>query len=209
MGFDLYGEEPKSNTEMPDWVSDYQDEKGWAKWDKIEKDKKNDEYFAATEKNEKENPGVYFRNNVWWWRPLWTYACDICEQHMSEKDLAAGDYNDGYVINKETAMQMAISLTTAEHDGSLDMYVKMYNKEFDKARANNKEVKRLKEELNQTVIEATGNKDTYPALYKGKHKKLFEELTEKENWGGHYPFHKDNAIAFRKFVEESGGFRIC
>ena len=69
MGFDLYGEEPKSNTEMPDWVSDYQDERGWAKWDKIEEDKKNDEYFEATEKNEKENPGVYFRNNVWWWRP--------------------------------------------------------------------------------------------------------------------------------------------
>jgi len=209
MGFDLYGEEPKNNTELPKWIHEYQDDEGWANWEKIEKDDKKDEYFAATNKNEEENPGVYFRNNVWWWRPLWSYACDICEPHLSDKDLAAGDYNDGYIIDKQTAALMAVSLTTAEHDGSLDIYVKMYNKQFDEARANNKEVDKLKEELRQTVIKDTGNKDTYPALYEGKHKRLYERLTEKENWGGHYPFHKENAIAFRKFVEESGGFRIC
>ena len=21
--------------------------------------------------------GEYFRNNVWWWRPLWDYCCEV------------------------------------------------------------------------------------------------------------------------------------
>lgn len=209
MGFDLYGEKPKNNAPMPKWVSEYQDNEGWAKWDKLEEDDKKKEYFEATGDHEKMNPGTYFRNNVWWWRPLWNYVIEICAKDMTKKDLAAGDYNDGYVIKESTAMKMAVSLFTAENDGTLKSYVKAYNKNFDEARAINKKLDRLKEELKQEVIKATGDKDVYPNKYKGKYKKMFEKLSEQENWGGHYPFHIDNAIAFRLFVEESGGFRIC
>jgi hypothetical protein len=209
MGFDLYGENPKSNTEMPKWVSKYQDKEGWANWEKIEKDDKQKEYFAATGDHEKMNPGTYFRNNVWWWRPLWGYVCDTCEHFMEKDEMGAGEYNDGFVIKEETAMKMAVALSTAEHDGTLKMYVRTYKKQFDEAVTLNKKLDKLKAELRQEVIEATGNKDTYPSIYEGKYRKRFEKLNEQENWGGHYPFHIDNAIAFRLFVEESGGFKIC
>ena len=40
------------------------------------------------------NPDKYFRNNVWWWRPLWDYVCNTCYDILSEKDMNAGSYND-------------------------------------------------------------------------------------------------------------------
>ena len=50
---------------------------------------------------EAENPGVYFRNNVWHWRPLWDYVCLACGDTMTTSDLEAGHYNDGHEIDAD------------------------------------------------------------------------------------------------------------
>ena len=47
--------------------------------------------------------GEYFRANVWYWRPLWNYTCDTCDDILSKEDMLQGEYNDGYEINAEKA----------------------------------------------------------------------------------------------------------
>ena len=32
----------------------------------------------------KEEKGEYFRNNVWWWRPLWDFVAQIDELYSEE-----------------------------------------------------------------------------------------------------------------------------
>ena len=81
MGYDVFGLNPKENTPKPAILSG-------DVWKMEEEEKK--EYFEASNKWEAENKGVYFRNNVWWWRPLWNYVCEVCEDVMSQEDVAAG-----------------------------------------------------------------------------------------------------------------------
>ena len=51
--------------------------------------------------------GEYFRNSVWWWRPLWDYVCDVCRDILTKKDKDAGHYNDGHRIDSHKAAQIA------------------------------------------------------------------------------------------------------
>jgi len=90
MGMDVYGINPELKSKrpiMPDW-------------DKAT-DEQKDKYFEGCLQWEAENPGVYFRNNVWSWRPLWDYVCLACGDTMTEDDLQAGHYNDGHEIEEE------------------------------------------------------------------------------------------------------------
>ena len=52
-----------------------------------------------------ENPGVYFRNNVWWWRPLWDFVCMQCDDFMTESQKMGGSYNDGKLIDQVIHLQ--------------------------------------------------------------------------------------------------------
>ena len=75
MGFDLYGEKPITNEfkHQERW-----DELSSMSYDERESKGFSDEYYTLMSKYEKINPGAYFRNNVWWWRPLWSFVCEHC-----------------------------------------------------------------------------------------------------------------------------------
>lgn len=65
MGMDVYGLRPKLVGEKPDapnWSTATNEEK--------------DVYFKASEAWEEENPGYYFRANIWAWRPI-HILCDL------------------------------------------------------------------------------------------------------------------------------------
>ena len=90
MGMDVFGINPELKSQrpiMPDWDTATDEQK--------------DKYFEETQKWEAENPGGYFRNNVWHWRPLWDYVCLACGDTMTTSDLEAGHYNDGHEIDAE------------------------------------------------------------------------------------------------------------
>jgi len=79
MGMDVYGENPKlisAKPVQPDFGDATQEEK--------------DQYFNDLEEFERTNVGYYFRNNVWWWRPLWMYVADVCSDVLSEEEIEAG-----------------------------------------------------------------------------------------------------------------------
>ncbi len=48
--------------------------------------------------------GEYFRNNVWWWRPLWNYCIEVAPELTSEVN---GEYNNGDGLNAEGAIALS------------------------------------------------------------------------------------------------------
>ena len=106
MGFDLSGVNPKMNSKEPSEDCDYSEYSLWLS----------------------ENPGVYFRNNVWWWRPLWDYVCENCSDILTEKDIRGGNYNDGHKIGKIKALQIARRLDKLLKKGDVAAYELAYAK---------------------------------------------------------------------------------
>ena len=121
MGFDVYGLSPKVNTEKPESVSKYEDNDGWVQWQSMNR-KDTEEYFQADQKYKSDNPGIYFRSNVWWWRTLWDYTCEVCYDILSEDDINGGQFNDGHKLSKTKVNKMVKAMKEAETDGFLNEF---------------------------------------------------------------------------------------
>ena len=50
--------------------------------------------YALKPKTDKEEHS-YFRANVWYWRPLWSFVDKICKNEISQLDKDIGQFNDG------------------------------------------------------------------------------------------------------------------
>lgn len=190
MGFDVYGLNPKENTPKPAILSG----EVW----KMEENERA-EYFEASDKWGAENPGTYFRNNVWWWRPLWDYVCDVCEDVMAPEDIEGGYYNDGVKISESTVDRMVEKLIV---EIALDNH-----KKYEESYMN--EIKNLpKEDCN--ICDATGKRKEAPETGAGEiHCNGCNGTGKKESWSASYPFSAQNVEEFVAFLSESGGIQIC
>ena len=132
MGFDLYGMNPVADTKKPvpqDFTKKKVDEDNYFReMSESEREK----YFDAKFAWEGRNPGTYFRNNVWWWRPLWLYVENACSAKLTHVEWERGTTNDGYEIDTDTAETMADMLEESIENGFLDVWKKGYDKEGDK-----------------------------------------------------------------------------
>jgi len=77
-------------------------------------------------KKEEVVTGEYFRANVWYWRPLWTYICRTCDDILTEDDMEAGEYNDAHIISKSKAKRIATRLRKLDKNGYTMNYEKSY-----------------------------------------------------------------------------------
>jgi len=135
MGFDVYGINPKQNTKKPPLVKKVDDSdpiyfEGLSK-------KELTEYFDLKSKWDSENVGSYFRNNVWWWRPLWNFVSSVCESILTEKDIESGSYNDGHGISKTKANRIASRLFKLIRNGDVKAYESAYRKHQDSLHKDN------------------------------------------------------------------------
>ncbi len=146
-----------------------------------------------------ENCGTYFRNNVWWWRPLWHFVCRACEDILTDKDIEQGSYNDGHKISKTKANKMAKELFRLIEADQVKAYESMYKKELDSL-----------EQLDCDLCEATGKRQEPPKTGAGDMECNKCDGTGKvDDWAKSYPFIEDNVREFANFCANSGGFRIC
>ena len=100
MGFDIYGLNPtiKKGSIKPE-----------IDWDTDPTDEERNTYFEQSDKYEDENKGVYFRNNIWWWRPLVEYVYENTGE-ISEDDYNEWHLNSGYQVDEVTAIRIADTL---------------------------------------------------------------------------------------------------
>tara|TARA_Y100001963_G_scaffold148082_1_gene225364 strand:+ start:238 stop:762 length:525 start_codon:yes stop_codon:yes gene_type:complete len=128
MGMDVSGKNPKINVPKENYPV-------LSKWDDIEWGKRNDDewnkeqklYWKEKEQYNSDNPGVYFRNNVWWWRPLWYFCCTYCNDIISQRVMESGSYNDGSGLNDEDAFKLGTKLLALIADGTASEFEKAHN----------------------------------------------------------------------------------
>jgi len=197
MGFDLYGLNPKLKSERPtiDWKNHTKAEA--------------DQYFKDVEKFEQENPGYYFRNNVWWWRPLADFVLWLADEELDDKDREGWHSNGGHRVEEDIALKIADLLEEAIEQGAVQKMEEENKKIMDKAREHNKKVDEKHKELRKIVEEKTGKKDLAPKDYPEPFYSQWSDIQKMTDYKAHYPFSLDNVKEFINFCRASGGFEIC
>lgn len=167
--------------------------------------------YGENPKNEK---GEYFRNNVWWWRPLADFVCnnyDDIAQHCEH-----WHSNDGDGLDAEKSQELGERILADVASGMVAEYEKSYN-------AYLATLERQKCEL----CEGTGIRTDAIGIEHGMPtKELSSEVAilvgrthgncnacsgvgTRENWWMNYPFNTQNVQSFAEFLVNCGGFKIC
>ena len=201
MGFDLYGQNPKikEGTKKPkelNYGSSTEEERN--------------EYFKAVDEYEAINKGVYFRNNVWWWRRLADYILDHTKC-VDEADFDKWHENGGHEVDAETAEQIANQLEHLIATGHAEKYKQEIDAEIKKAEEHNNKVEQMLSELRLEVAKVTGKdaEKIAPADYPNPQKEKWHKIIDQQDYRANYPFNIDNVKEFIEFARNSGGFKIC
>ena len=164
-------------------------------------------------KNPTSEVGTYFRNNVWWWRPLWDYCL---EQHHVARKVEHGHSNDGDGLDAEDAAYLGRLLLSDVETGRAAQYEERYN--YTIAAMPLKPCE---------YCDGTGIRSDEVGVNFGMPD---EELPEADaillgrtygtcngcsghgkvtQFAANYPFSVDNVKEFATFLIDSGGFSIC
>jgi len=158
--------------------------------------------------------GEYFRNNVWYWRPMWVWLCDAFPNLVGD-DPEMGHYNDGYGLDWESSVTLSDAIDEALADGR----VLKYEHDFNEAKS-------------QVGMEdcrwcnATGIRTDEVGIQSGMpDKELTEEVAiivgrthgycnscggygKVEPFAVNYHFTEENVREFSEFLRTCGGFGI-
>jgi len=133
MGMDVSGINPKINASMNDFptlkkIKEMREtDEGWKESMKLlENDKLSEKYWAEEKEYNNINCGVYFRNNCWWWRPLWNYCYTIGDDIISKDVWDSGHCNDGAGLNAKDAKKLGKRLLQSIEDGECLKYQAAY-----------------------------------------------------------------------------------
>ena len=200
MGFDLYGLNPTNPKGLIKPEIDWTDKPS---------DKERDEFFTDLNDYEDKVPGHYFRNNVWYWRPLWQFVMSSCDDILTDEDCEEGSSNGGHEISEDKALAIADKIDELDKNGTIDFYSKRVEEIRKKGEKHNKKIEVKKETLRKKVNSHMESDKIVPAHYPEPYKSMWDKLQDQEDWGAHYPFDADNVREFGKFCKESGGFEIC
>ena len=158
--------------------------------------------------------GEYFRNNVWWWRPLADFICN------NYGEIASGceDWhsNSGYGLDAKSSKSLALSLKTDLANGTIENYSKTYNEwrsSLPREACNNCECTGIRnDEVGQELGMPTRELKPEVQILTGRTHGWCngcDGVGTKESWLAVYPFDVDNVKEFADFLEDCGGFQIC
>jgi len=196
MGMDVYGKNPKQNKSINDFpIMKKYDVMGFSDRQKeFNKDESlQDKYWEEKNNWESSNPGVYFRNSCWEWRPLWNYCHTVAPKLINDDLFDGGRHNDGAGLNDKDAKKLGNILMDEIASGRTIQYQASYQQYLDDlpddictfCNGNNRGNSKMKD---CTRCNGTG---------------------KTTNFNKSYPFDVDNVEEFALFCIESGGFEIC
>jgi len=180
MGMDVYGLNP--TTEAPPQPDENMPE-AW-------KEKAWQDYFDGQALN-----GQYFRNNIWYWRPLWDYVCNLCPEVLSEEDCSYGHENSGHKIDAETCKYISNALKIELDNGGVESYKILYDRAIEAMPL-----------VECPTCNGTGQRDDE---YVQGDCNGCGGKGERKDFQTSYPFEVSNVKEFQLFVENCGGFEIC
>ena len=148
--------------------------------------------------------GKYFRNNVWWWRPLWDY-CERVAPKLTKK-VKYAQTNDGDGLDTENSLALAAVLRAKIEEGHTAAYEVAYEK-----------WRKSLPQLTCNICGGTGRRaeppiagpGDYPCNGCGGDRQFDLPGTGlKQHPDSHYPFSEENVMEFATFLEGCGGFEI-
>jgi hypothetical protein len=158
--------------------------------------------------------GEYFRNNVWWWRPLWDYCLN--EHGDIAGQVEHGHSNDGDGLDGESSHTLGLRLLEDVKTGRVAEYKQTYDKALS-------ELPRVSCDL----CNSTGIRTDKLGLEMKMNEKELDEASAiilgrthgycnachgygtQAHFGTNYPFDVDNVQEFAEFLVDCGGFQIC
>ena len=165
-----------------------------------------DKYFDELDKYQ-DQKGTYFRNNVWWWRPLAHYVLTHTKV-ISEDKKECWSYNDHCIVEEEEAKQIAKQLRHLINTG----HTKRFSAEWEARRKtleiHNEKVEKELSEFSDSVKKKMEDDNLAPINYPAADKKIWDKIYKKRNSDASYPFSIKNVEEFAEFCENSGGFSI-
>ena len=136
--------------------------------------------------------GEYFRANVWSWRPLWNYVCDVC--NIDPETRNSGHYNDGYRINEDAAISMGLVLQSLLKSGLVQKYADHRQKELDAL-------------PDEQCVHCNGTGQRNDEYVQGTCNACDGKGTVRP-FETHYLFDAEHVEEFAEFAKQSGGFEI-
>lgn len=167
-------------------------------------------------KNPTSERGEYFRNNVWWWRPLWEYCCEVGRSVITDEVAEGCCYNDGRGLDEADSKELSDILLAELWEGRTAEYERKYN-----------EFRASLPREDCGFCGATGIRTDEVGVEMGMPTRALDEaeaiLTGRthgwcnacrgvgttESWQSSYPFSVDNVREFAMFLADSGGFEVC
>ena len=158
------------------------------------------------------NPDAYFRNNVWWWRPLWDYCVEIAPELCGDVE---GHTNDGDGLDEDGAVQLSAVLCNEIASGRTARYMRSYNKmlaslpRHDCGHCQGTGIREDRvgvdmgmptKELDEHAAVITGRTHGWCNACNGEGK-----ADEVATW---YAFSVENVQNFADFLDDCGGFHI-
>lgn len=148
--------------------------------------------------------GEYFRNNVWWWHPLWDYCCYLDSSLIKRVPYAHENSGDGLasVASRKLAVKLQQSIDSGEAQKYVDSYYEYINSSPDEPCFCVS--KSLIEVYSSTAeIPFPASKDPNPDCNICKGSGL------QPNWSKNYHINVENIQNFANFLLDCGGFQIC
>ena len=201
MGMDVHGINPKQNKTIDRFpvLAKYkemetEDDGFQRKWKELDADKKlMEQYWEEEDEYNKANPGYYFRNNVWWWRPLWNYCYQVADDIIDEHTYESGHSNSGAGLDADGAKALGNRLMQLIADCSVIKYEATY-------------IQQLDDLPDEACVRCNNNN-------RGDNKKKdctnCNQTGLKPNINKSYPFDSRNVEEFAHFCLQSGGCEIC
>lgn len=155
----------------------------------------------------KTSKGEYFRNNVWWWHPLWDY-CTYISPELTSK-VQDGHSNSGDGLNAVDSRKLGFAIQDSVENGKAEEYVNEYYEV----------IHQLPDEkcfcVKKNIFEAftvsgpipfpveVGDKEPNPECQTCKGTGM------QRNWNSNYHINVTNIQQFSEFLIDCGGFQIC
>ena len=140
--------------------------------------------------------GEYFRNNVWWWHPLWDYCCSVAPSLLDDELAYYGHSNDGAGLDSPGARELAAILNRELEFGRTRLYADAHTKTL---KAIPDETCRMCEGTGRTARDDGSAHDCHGCKGTGSRRPTAA-------WSA---FSEENVREFAGFLEECGGFEIC
>lgn len=182
--------------------------------------------------NPSSTKGAYFRNNVWWWHPLWDYCSSIAPEICDKVENAHS--NDGDGLDELDSVELGKRLLASLKDGTAKRYIKERN-DYIKSLPNHKcphcmatgmrlwykdnEGKHRQVYEWDIMADIMGDGQTLPEYKKLPIKKNETEVTltcngcngkgETPPREANYDLDEKNIRNFANFLKDCGGFQIC